>query len=67
MVRVKIIKDYKNFRAGDIKELSANEAFGLIDKMVAIVTKDMTSADIQIKSKEVKRAKKTHTYRKKNI
>ena len=45
MQRVRIIKTYKQYRAGDVVNLSPNEAFGLIDKQVAIISKDMTQSD----------------------
>lgn len=44
MIRVKITKTGK-YKAGDVITLSNNEAFGLIDKGEAILTKDMTSQD----------------------
>lgn len=45
MQRVRIIKTYKQYRAGDVVNLSPNEAFGLIDRQIAIISKDMTQAD----------------------
>lgn len=44
-MRIKFIKDYKGNAKGSVKEVSPNEAFGLIDSGVAQVTKDMTSDD----------------------
>lgn len=44
-MRIKFIKDHKGNPKGSIKEVSPNEAFGLIDSGVAQVTKDMTSDD----------------------
>jgi hypothetical protein len=46
-MRIKITKDYKEHKAGDIVEVSPNVAFGLIDIGVAKITKDMTSRDIK--------------------
>jgi len=45
MIRVKILKDYKKYEKGSIELLTPNEAFGLIDKGVAIISKDITSSD----------------------
>ena len=44
-MRVKYIKDHKGITKGTILDMSPNEAFGLIDSGVAIVTKDMAPDD----------------------
>jgi len=46
-MRIKITKDYKEYRSGEIVDVSRNVAFGLIDRGLAKVTKDMTSRDIK--------------------
>lgn len=46
-MRVKITKDYRQHKQGDIVEVSPNEGFGLIDAGYAIVSKDMTRTDIK--------------------
>lgn len=55
MARVKFIKDYKNYRVGDIAEVSPNVAFGLTDRGVAKVTKDMSVHDYKVKRGNTKR------------
>lgn len=47
MIRVKFIKDYKQYKKNDTDTLSPNEAFGVIDAGYAIVSKDMTESDYQ--------------------
>lgn len=48
MIRVKILKDYKKFKKDEVQYLSPNEAFGLIDKGVAMVSKEMTVGDTRV-------------------
>lgn len=55
MLRIRFIQDHKNNKSGDIKEVSRNEAFGLIDKGVAIISKDITQRVVKVKKKKVKR------------
>lgn len=45
MLRIRIIKTYKQYRAGDTITVSPNEAFGLIDSGVAMISKDITQSD----------------------
>lgn len=40
-IRVKIIKDHKEYRAGDTVVVSPNIAFGLIDSGYATLSKDL--------------------------
>lgn len=59
MVRIKILKDYKDYKKDDIINVTPNVAFGLIDKGIAMVSKDMVSNDyivakINTKSKKNK-------------
>lgn len=63
MPRIKIIQDYKKYKAGETVEVSPNVAFGLIDRSVGIISKDMVSSDYSVK----KPLKRTHkrSYRKK--
>lgn len=58
MLRIRFTTDYKNNRKGDIKEVSRNEAFGLIDRGVAIISKDMTARDITVTKTVKKKGKK---------
>lgn len=44
-MRVKFIKAYKGHQKDTVYDASPNEAFGLIDAGVAILTKDMTPDD----------------------
>jgi len=46
-MRIKITKDYKEHKSGEIIDVTPNVAFGLIDKGIAKITKDMTSRDIK--------------------
>lgn len=48
-IRVKILRDYKDFRKGQVVHLTPNEAFGLTDKGIALVTRDFTEADYHAK------------------
>ena len=45
MIRLKFVKDYKEYKKGTTESFSNNEAFGLIDAGFAIVSKDMTETD----------------------
>lgn len=47
MIRLKFLKNYKQFKPGDTESFSRNEAFGLIDSGVAMVSKDMVASDTQ--------------------
>jgi quercetin dioxygenase-like cupin family protein len=49
MRRVKLLKNWKQHKAGDIVIVTPNEAHGLIDKGNAKITKDMTSNDFKTK------------------
>jgi hypothetical protein len=44
-MRIKIVKDHKQHRKGQTLEVSPNEAFGLIDCGVAVLSKDLTPDD----------------------
>jgi hypothetical protein len=52
-MRIKIVKDYKQYKTGEIVEVTPNVAFGLIDRSVGVVTKDMV-VDADYASKAVK-------------
>ena len=45
MIRVKFIKNYKQYKKDDVQVFSPNEAFGLIDSGCAIVSKDIAEQD----------------------
>lgn len=58
MIRVKIVQDHKQYTKGQTLQLSPNEAFGLIDSGVAVISKDMTQIDYKrgsFSSKKIKR------------
>lgn len=44
-MRIRIIKDNKQGKKGDIVDVSKNVAFGLIDSGVGVISKDMTPDD----------------------
>lgn len=44
-MRVRIIKDHKQYKKGEIIDETPNVAFGLIDSGFAVVSKDMTETD----------------------
>ena len=48
MIRVKFLRNHKEHKEGDTVFLSPNEAFGLIDSGVAMVSKDMVANDYHI-------------------
>lgn len=50
MIRVKIVKDYRKYKAGETVELTPNEAHGLIDRSIAVLTKDVVSSDFYSKT-----------------
>lgn len=45
MIRVKFVRNYKQYKKGDTESFTNNVAFGLIDSGQAVVSKDMTEAD----------------------
>jgi len=49
MRRVKIVKDYKDYKAGQTVEVTPNIAHGLIELGVAKITKDMVASDYRTK------------------
>lgn len=55
--RVRIIKDFDKYNAGDVKVVENNIAHDLIEGGVAILSKDMVNSDIKTKT-GVKRAYK---------
>lgn len=57
MTRIKVVRNHKQYKAGQTLILSPNEAFGLVDAGVAEVTKDMTADDYRVTAK-VKRKEK---------
>ena len=62
MIRIKLLKDNKHGKKGEVIYLDKNESFGLIDSGQAIVTKEMTGNDYKItKSDEVQADGKTTT------
>lgn len=48
-MRIRIIKDKKQYKTGDIVDETPNVAFGLIDSGHAVLSKDMTSGEIKTK------------------
>lgn len=49
-MRVRITKNFKDYKQGQIVDVSPNVAHGLIDSGKAVVSKDMTEADTKVKS-----------------
>lgn len=45
MQRIKITRNYKSYKAGDVLVLDNNVAFGLIDSGIAVITKDIVPDD----------------------
>lgn len=60
-MRIKILKDTKYHKKGEVVEVTPNVAFGLIDSGVAIATKDMTSRDYKITKSDEEQADGKHT------
>lgn len=61
MVRVRIIKNSKEYKSGEIEEVTPNIAHGLIEAGVAILSKDVQDFEIKTKSQHkpyVKRRKR---------
>lgn len=51
-MRIKLIKNHKQYKKNEIIEVSPNEGFSLIDSGVGKVTKDMTEGDYKIKRRK---------------
>jgi len=64
MVRIKIVKDFDMHRVGQVKQVTPNEAHGLIDRGVAILSKDITAPEIVIKKAPTPKPKKIKRVRK---
>lgn len=45
IMRIKIVKKHRNYSQGQVVEVSKNEAFGLLDSGVGVISKDMTPDD----------------------
>lgn len=50
MLRIKIVNRGSKYAVGEVLHLTNNEAFGLLDKGIAILSKDLTDKDMVIKS-----------------
>lgn len=50
-MRIRITTDHKQYRKGDIVEVTPNVGFGLIDSGIGILSKEMTATDIRKKKK----------------
>lgn len=57
-MRIRFTKDYKGHKTGDIIEVSRNEAFGLIDSGVAIVSKELTKRDYKVQPVKIRTTKR---------
>jgi len=44
-MRIKITKDYKEYKVGQTLDVSPNVGFGLIDSGIGIISKDITPDD----------------------
>lgn len=51
-MRIRLTKDHKQNKKGDIVEVSRNEAFHLIDSGLGMVSKDMTERDTRTRRKK---------------
>lgn len=49
-MRIRIVKKHHHYRVGEVVEVSKNEAFGLLDSGVGVVSKEMTQADYKTKA-----------------
>lgn len=50
-MRIKIIKPHRKYKVGDTVEVSPNEAHGLLDSQVGMVSKDMVESDYRTRDK----------------
>lgn len=48
-MRIKFIKDFHQYRKGQISHMTSNIAQGFVSKGVAVVSKDMTTQDYSTK------------------
>lgn len=55
MIRIKIVKPNNKYQIGQTIIVSNNEAFGLLDSGLAILSKDMTTNDMKVKHAKPKR------------
>lgn len=44
-MRIRITKDTRKYKKGEVVEVSKNEAFGLLDSGMGVISKDMTPDD----------------------
>lgn len=51
-MRIKIVKKHRQYKQGDIVEVSKNEAFGLLDSGVGVLSKDMVQDDYKTLDEE---------------
>lgn len=49
MIRVKIVQRNQKYAVGSVQNLTNNEAFGLLDSGLAILSKDLTEQEYKIK------------------
>lgn len=63
-MRVKIIKNHKNYRAGEIVEVTKNVAFGLMDSGIGILSKDISESETKVGANNG-RVTKLRTYKSK--
>lgn len=56
-MRIRIVKKHHRYKLGDIVEVSKNEAFGLLDSGVGVVSKDMVQEDYKITKPDEEKSK----------
>lgn len=63
-MRVKYLRDHKGHSKGSVVSVSPNEAFGLIDSGVAIISKDLTEQDYKTNHQDEEQADGKHSRKK---
>lgn len=59
-MRVRILRDHKQYKEGEVTEVTPNIAHGLIELGVAMISKDMTPKDYRTnRFRKVKRGRST--------
>ena len=63
VLRIKFIKDHKQYKKGDVETFSPNEAFGYIDSGIGMISKDMVESDtITTQARPTYKPKKTRRF-----
>lgn len=51
-MRIKIVKKHRQYKVNEVVEVSKNEAFGLLDSGVGVISKDMVETDYKTLDEE---------------